>query len=145
MPPTGMEYHTNSRWSNRYDAEKAMKGADKPNYWCSARNGDLPIFWKISFGEVLVQIVKVEFEEKYPGAEFKFFASNDALNCSAEKVLISGKKENINGIKFENDQSYSCYGLEITQLVNTNDYGPLASVKNFKFFMTGIYSTLMCY
>jgi len=132
----GMEYHTNSRWSNRYDAEKAMKGADQPNYWCSARNGDLPIFWKISFGEVLVQIVKVEFEEKYPGAEFQFFASNDALNCSAEKVLIRGKKENINGIKFENDQSYSCYGLEITQLVNTNDYGPLASVKNFKFFMT---------
>merc|ERR1712142_885867 len=132
----GMEYHTNSRWSNRYDAEKAMKGADQPNYWCSARNDNLPLFWKISFGEVLVQIVKVEFEEKYPGAEFQFFASNDALNCSAEKVLIRGKKENINGIKFENDQSYSCYGLEITQLVNTNNYGPLASVKDFKFFMT---------
>ena len=92
-----------------------------------------------------IKVIKFLFKCTLFIAEFQFFASNDALNCSAEKVLISGKKENINGIKFENDQSYSCYGLEITQLVNTNDYGPLASVKNFKFFLKGIYSTLLCY
>jgi len=123
------EYRATSTYSEYYAAEKAEKIQN--NYWCSAKGDDAPIYWRIFFPEMTVQIVKVEFEEKYPGAEFEFFASNDAQNCNADEVLIRGNQEDINGIKFENDKSYPCYGLKITRLANTNSNGPLATVNNF--------------
>ena len=134
-----MEFRSDSTWSNTYAAEEATKF--NLNYWCSARKDDAPIYWRISFTEVQVQIVRVEFEEEYPGAEFQFFASNDAQNCNMDEVLISGTREDINGIEFENDQSYACYGLKIIQLANTKNYGPLASLKNFEFFLKGMYNS----
>ena len=131
-----MEFRSNSTWSDTYAAEEATKF--KFNYWCSARGDNAPIYWQISFTEVQVQIVRVEFEEQYPGAEFQFFASNDAQNCNVDEVLISGTREDINGIEFENDQSYPCYGLKIIQLANTKN---LASLKNFEFFLKGMYNS----
>jgi len=128
-----MEFRSNSTWSDTYAAKEATK--IQVNYWCSAKDDDAPIYWRMSFRERPVQIVKVEFEEKYSGAEFEFFASSDTQSCNADKVLIKGKREDISGIQLENDQSYPCYGLKVTQLANTASFGPLVSVKNFDFFL----------
>ena len=82
---------------------------------------------------------KVEFTEEYPGAQFEFFASNDPSNFQdIHDILLQGGQEDISGKQLENDQSYRCYGLKITQLANTNSYGPLASVKNFRYHLQGM-------
>jgi len=125
-------YRASSSWSNGWTAEKAMKGQNK--YWCSARNDNVPIYWQTSFVEVPAKIFGIKFEETYPGAEFQFFASNDVLDCNADKVFIEGTQKQINGIAFENDQFYPCYGLKITKLAKTSYYGLLATIKNFEFF-----------
>lgn len=124
-----MEYRATSTYGKKYAAEKAMKG--QLDYWCSAKEENAPIYWRISFVEKPVKIIKIKFEEVYSGAEFQFFASNDPEKCNADEVLIEGTQEKMNGMKFKNDRFYHCYGLKITKPANTR-YG---SLKDLEFFL----------
>ena len=102
--------------------------------WCSGKGDKAPV-WRISFGQQQrAKIRSIEFEEKYAGAKFEFFASNSP-DCSPDKVLIEGDRETINGVIFENRQLFSCYGLQFTKLAHTKSYGPLATIKNLQFFV----------
>jgi len=124
-----INYGASSIWSGLYAADKAVKGGK--NYWCSAENGGSPQFWWISFVEKPVEIVSIVFEEKYPGAEFEFFASETKECGNDGRKLINGTREMINDKKFVNGKAYHCYGLKITNLPNTK-YGGLASLRNLE-------------
>ena len=83
-----------------------------------------------------MEIVKIKFEEEYPGAQFEFFAS-DTNECTENgRILISGTREQINGKLFANGKPYHCYGLKITNLPNTI-WGRLATLKQFHFSIFG--------
>jgi len=141
----------NSTWSDSYAAEKAMKG--EGGYWCSAKNDKAPVVWWISFKQQPVKILSIKFEEVYPGAEYEFFASDTSTTLShqtpgfpsslvtnecdpdLDRTLLKGDLNQINGAIVENGQLNRCYGLKITKLGDGGKNGPLASLKNFQFFV----------
>jgi len=134
LPSTELDvtpnYSSSSSWSSSYSADKAATGG----YWCSAKNSVPAAYWWISFEEVGEEIVKIGFEEQYPGAQFEFFASHTTKCGNAGWKLISGTREKINEKMFPNGKRYRCYGLKITNLPSTI-WGRLASLKNFHFFV----------
>jgi len=127
-----IEFSASSSWPssrNSYNPSKAVQGG----YWCSKRNDPAP-FWWISFVEKPIEVVSIAFEENYSGAAFEFFASSGE-ECAEPKngnVLIKGTREEISNIKFKNGQRYHCYGLRITKLAQTKNWGALASLKKFQ-------------
>jgi len=134
LPSTELDvtakYSSSSSYSSSYSADKAATGG----YWCSAKNSEPPAYWWISFEEKREEIVKIGFEEQYPGAQFEFFASNTKICSHGGWKLINGTREKINEKMFANGKRYRCYGLKITNLPTTK-WGGLASLKNFHFFV----------
>jgi len=126
-------YKASSTYNTSTSADKA---ATEDGYWCSKNQASWlsTQYWWISFEGVGEEIVKITFEEQYPGAEFEFFAS-DTNECTEDgRKLISGTREKINGRIFENGKLHHCYGLKITDLPETKR-GYLASLKHFQFFV----------
>jgi len=129
-----IKYEASSRWGEKYTAEKAMQWTG--GYWCSKRNDPAPAFWWISFDKP-VQIVEIRFAEKYFGASFEFYGSDDTNACGKTgETLIEGKRYQINGRKFNNTKAYHCYGLKVTKLAKTR-YGSLATIRQFRFRVRG--------
>ena len=125
-------YKASSTYKTSTSADKA---ATEDGYWCSERNSESPQYWWISFEGVGEEIVKITFEEKYPGAQFSFFAS-DTNECTKDgRELINGTQEQINGNIFANGERYNCYGFKITNLPNTNKWGHLASLQQLQIFL----------
>jgi len=123
-----IKYDASSSWSHKYTAEKAMLW--EGGYWCS-RQSEEPVYWWMSFDKP-VTICEIRFEEikAYSGAFFEFFGSDECGKTGT--TLADGKSEEFRGI-FSNYRAYHCYGLRITRLRKTRKYGPLASIKNFRF------------
>ena len=126
-----LEEAATSEYGNGFKADKALLGGG--GYYCSNRNAGLPVYWWISFTETPIEIVSIQFEEMYPGAEFEFFASNTQTCGKEGKVLINGTQKEISGKDFDNGQYYHCYGFKITKL-GANQY---ASLMNFQYFVLG--------
>jgi len=124
-----MVNNASSVYGEKYAANKAIV---EGGYYCSKKNAGLPVYWWMSFEESPVEIVSIKFEEKYAGAEFEFFACDDAKElCKRGRVLINGIQKEINGKEFDNGQNYHCYGLKITKL-GAYQY---ASLMNFQYFV----------
>ena len=124
-----IKFKASSSWRNKYNSSKAVKGGR--SYWCSKKTDPAPHWW-ISFVAKPIEVVSIAFEEKYPGAEFEFFASSGKECAEDGTVLIKGTQAEISNEKFENGRRYHCYGLKITKLVQTKKYGALASLRNFQ-------------
>ena len=118
----------------KYAADKAVEASgERERYYCSEQNAGLPVFWWLSFGDRRMKIVSIQFEEKYKGAEFEFFACDMKEFCKEGRVLINGTQKEINGKDFDNGQYYPCYGLKITKL-GAYQY---ASLMKFQYFVRG--------
>ena len=126
-----LEEAATSEYGNGFKADKALLGGGR--YYCSKKNAGLPVYWWISFTETPVEIVSIQFEEMYPGAEFEFFACDTKEFCKEGRVLINGAQKDITGKDFDNGQYYSCYGLKITKL-GAHQY---ATLMNFRYFVLG--------
>ena len=127
-------YKASSTYGDKFSADKA---ATEDGYWCSESYSESPQYWWISFKKVGMgaEIVKITFEEIYPGAQYEFIASDTNECTKTGRTLISGTQEQINGQILENGKLHHCYGLKITNLPNTKKWGHLATLKRFRFFV----------
>merc|ERR1712142_1287766 len=135
-------YSASSEWSKGWSADKA---ATAGGYWCSRRDPTTPVYWWLSIGDVEEEIVKIAFEEEEfplatdalepPRAQFEFFASDTKACTRNGRELISGTRDEINEKIFANGRRYHCYGLKITNLPTTKNWGKLATLKNFRFYV----------
>merc|ERR1712142_592589 len=141
-------YSASSEWSKGWSADKA---ATAGGYWCSRRDPTTPVYWWLSIGDVEEEIVKIALEEEEfplatdalepPRAQFEFFASDTKACTRNGRELISGTRDEINEKIFANGRRYHCYGLKITNLPTTKNWGKLATLKNFRFYVNDL-STL---
>jgi len=119
------QFNSTSEYSSPHGAEKAVGNT---GYWCSEKYAQLPVYWWIQFKKSM-EIVRIEFEEVYEGAEFEFFGCTDDDPSNNVTKLINGTSTDVNGKDFANGRPYDCYGLKFTKLGEKN----FASIKNFQF------------